>query len=89
MEINDIIADEEDNDCSFVPKAILGHRKIINPRYILKIHENGKKVKFKLIRNSGSVERWNSILVCRRHITITKSVHFYSIYHKERTPKPQ
>ena len=52
MEINDIIADEEDNDWSFVPKAILGHRKIISPRYVLKIHEHGEKPNLKLVRNS-------------------------------------
>ena len=50
FKIQNIIEDENDEDWSFVPKAILDHRKRIIPRYVIKMYENNN-LELKLERN--------------------------------------
>ena len=52
MEIRDLIEDEEDEDWSFVPKAILDHKKVVTQRYLLKMYQDNRETKSKLLRNS-------------------------------------
>ena len=47
-----MIEDEEDEDWSFVPKAILDHKKIVTQRYVLKMYQNSGETGLKLHRNS-------------------------------------
>ena len=51
-ELRDIIEDEDDEDWSFVPKSILDHKKVVRSRHVIKMHQNGDKLKLDLIRNS-------------------------------------
>ena len=50
LEIQNVIEDENDDDWSFVPKAILDHRKRVIPRHVIKMYKNNN-IDLQLERN--------------------------------------
>ena len=53
LELQNIVEDENDPDWSFVPKAILFHKKIVVPKHVeIGIDKEGKQI-LSVIRNSN------------------------------------
>ena len=64
LEIQNVLEDEFDKDWSFVPKAILNHRKRIIPRHVIRMNrhvkpelkvERNEHIRLKLLWKDGSI----------------------------------